>query len=164
MKGSAERGPEDRQNGLRTEWSRWTGRDDYSPRRLTVECQFKYARGGTRLRDEALLLRVGSRYVKRHSFTGLRDSIGCLHAEGRHEDSSTLNGEKHPQVGHEIHFASYRDEFAELHFYDPPTGGPCRGRSRVLSIGGFPYVAIGRHEKFHREALGFTPSWESRSC
>jgi hypothetical protein len=59
------------------------------------------------------LLRVGSRYVKRHSFTRLRDSFGCMHAEGRHEDSSTLNGDKHPHVGHEMYYVSYRDEFGE---------------------------------------------------
>ena len=59
------------------------------------------------------MLRVGSRYVKRHSFTRLRDSFGCMHAEGRHEDSSTLNGDKHPHVGHEMYYVSYRDEFGE---------------------------------------------------
>jgi hypothetical protein len=48
-----------------------------------------------------------------HSFTRLRDSIGWLHAEHRHEDSSILNLEKHPEVGHEMHYALYRDEFGE---------------------------------------------------
>jgi hypothetical protein len=77
------------------------------------------------LRDEAHLLSVGAQHSERGGFTELKDSIGRLHAEGAHEDSSTLNGEKHPQVGHELHFASYRDEVIEgilLKHFAAPTG------------------------------------------
>ena len=63
---------------------------------------------------EALLLRVGSRHVKRHRFARSQDSIGHLqHAECPHEDSSTFNVEEHPERGHEMYYASYRDEFDE---------------------------------------------------
>ena len=41
-----------------------------------------------------------------------RDSIGHLqHAECPHEDSSTFNVEEHPERGHEMYYASHRDEF-----------------------------------------------------
>jgi hypothetical protein len=48
------------------------------------------------LRDEAHLLSVGAQDSERSGFTELKGSIGRLHAEGANEDSSTLNGEKHP--------------------------------------------------------------------
>jgi hypothetical protein len=62
------------------------------------------------LHDEHFLLRVGSRHVKRHSFSPLKDSTGWLHAELRHEDSSTFKLEEHPERAHPMYYAPYRDE------------------------------------------------------
>ena len=61
----------------------------------------------------ATMFRVRSRDVKRHRLARLRDSMGCLHAECSHEDSPTLNVEKHSERGREMYYTSHRDEFSE---------------------------------------------------
>ena len=108
-----------------------------------------YARADTTRRAPLVSRRVAT--PEESHLRRAKLSIGLLHPVCTDEHLSTLDAEKYPERGHELHFASYRGEFGGKILPKRFRGvhwGAHSSRAGLPLFGSFPYVVIARREEF----------------
>ena len=116
---------------------------------LSARAGSTYARADTTRRAPLVSRRVAT--PEESHLRRAKLSIGLLHPVCTDEHLSTLDAEKYPERGHELHFASYRGEFGGKILPKRFRGvhwGAHSSRAGLPLFGSFPYVVIARREEF----------------